>query len=99
LLKRSPKTIVDAGANVGFTTLFFASQYPHARIIAIEPSPRSVELLRMNVAGLPNVTIVEAALWAKTEDLLLEDIPGRSWGAHVDQKGTYTITWMRCSLL
>src|SRR5688572_8636583 len=91
-LKRSPKTIVDAGANVGYTTLFFASKYPNARIIAIEPSPRSVKLLRMNVAGLANVTIVEAALWAKTEDVLFKDLPGRSWAARVDEQGTYRIS-------
>src|SRR5689334_9220251 len=31
-----PKIIVDAGANIGFTTLFFAKQYPTAKIISLE---------------------------------------------------------------
>jgi hypothetical protein len=31
----SPQVIVDAGANVGMATLYFASRYPTARILAI----------------------------------------------------------------
>src|ERR1017187_162770 len=30
----SPKTIVDAGANIGMASLFYAHRYPEARIIA-----------------------------------------------------------------
>jgi len=33
----SPKTIIDAGANVGYASLWFHHKYPSAHIIAIEP--------------------------------------------------------------
>ena len=32
----SPRTIVDAGANVGMASIFFAQKYPQAKIIAVE---------------------------------------------------------------
>jgi len=33
----SPKTILDAGANIGTASRFFSNQFPDAKIIAIEP--------------------------------------------------------------
>jgi FkbM family methyltransferase len=49
------KTIVDIGANVGAATVYFASQYPAAQILAFEPSPTSFALLIRNTADLPQV--------------------------------------------
>jgi FkbM family methyltransferase len=61
--KFSPKVIVDAGANIGMATLYFATQYPGARIMAIEPEPSNFKILQQNCSGLANVTLLEAALW------------------------------------
>src|ERR1700721_2914473 len=33
----APQTIVDAGANIGFSAIYFANKYPEATIIALEP--------------------------------------------------------------
>jgi FkbM family methyltransferase len=41
-------TIVDLGANIGLTSLFFAAMFPAARIICVEPDPENFELLRQN---------------------------------------------------
>src|SRR5262249_45258471 len=35
-----PLVIVDAGANVGMATLYFANRYPTARILAMNPNPK-----------------------------------------------------------
>ena len=60
---KSPSpTIIDAGANVGIATLFFHMRFPEARIVCIEPDPDNFELLRRNVASLPGVHVVNAAL-------------------------------------
>ena len=59
----SPKVIVDAGANIGMATLYFAIQYPQASIIAIEPESSNFKILKQNCSGLSNVTVLEAALW------------------------------------
>jgi FkbM family methyltransferase len=59
-----PRTIIDAGANIGCTTIFFASRYPDARIIAVEPEASNFEMLQSNCAGLANVFPVHAAIWS-----------------------------------
>lgn len=52
----------DVGANVGFFSLL--ASYRAAQVVAFEPAPRNVELLRHNLAlnGRLNVTIVQAAV-------------------------------------
>lgn len=43
--------MVDVGANAGYFSLLWAAQAPSARVIAFEPAPRNVALLRENVAS------------------------------------------------
>ena len=48
---RPGMTILDAGANIGYYVLVEADAIgPKGRILAIEPAPRNVEILRANVA-------------------------------------------------
>jgi FkbM family methyltransferase len=61
----APEIIVDAGANVGMTTVLFANRYPKARIIAVEPESGNYELLKRNTACYPNITPLRAALWGE----------------------------------
>jgi FkbM family methyltransferase len=79
-LGRDPDLIVDAGANIGLSVLWFADRYPTARIIALEPEPANFALLQVNTSGLDNVTCMRAALWSSNEDVVISD-PGRgTWG-------------------
>lgn len=59
----SPKTIVDAGANIGMASLYFANKYPDARIIAIEAETSNFAMLALNVGPYPNIHPIHAALW------------------------------------
>jgi FkbM family methyltransferase len=67
----APPVIVDAGANVGFASLYFARRFPAATILAIEPDPDNLtvlaDTLRRN--GLRHVTPVRAALWGRDQQL------------------------------
>lgn len=74
-LSRPPRTIVDAGANIGLTAVFYANQYPDAEIIAIEPESSNFALLEKNAAAYPNITCVHAALWDEEKELAVVD-PG-----------------------
>ena len=44
------KLIVDLGANVGYSSLYFLQHYPEATVVAFEPHPRHIEQLRKNIA-------------------------------------------------
>jgi FkbM family methyltransferase len=44
--------IIDCGANIGCSSLWFSARYPKAHIVAIEPAPDNFELLSVNCAGL-----------------------------------------------
>ena len=46
----SPDWIIDAGANTGMASVYFAKWYPHAKIVAIEPDPHNFELLQRNTS-------------------------------------------------
>jgi FkbM family methyltransferase len=59
----TPKTIVDAGANIGLASIYYARRYPQARIISVEAEASNYAVLTRNVARYPNIVPVHAALW------------------------------------
>jgi FkbM family methyltransferase len=48
-LPRPPDTILDLGANIGFTSLFLARKYPHAIVACVEPVDGNARLLVQNL--------------------------------------------------
>ena len=82
-LDREPTVVVDAGANTGLSALWFATKYPKAIVLSIEPSPDNFELLVENTRHLPNVVPICAALWSETGTVSLLD-PGQGpWAYRV----------------
>lgn len=54
--------IVDAGANIGASSLWFARKYPFAKVVAVEPEPRNVTALQMNVCKEREIVVLAAAI-------------------------------------
>lgn len=75
-----PQAIIDAGANIGLASIYFANRYPEATIIAIEPEASNYELLMKNTARYRNVIPLNAALWNKNEVINLVDPGLGKWG-------------------
>lgn len=59
----APALIVDAGANIGLSAVYFANKYPKARILSIEPNEENFRLLKRNTAGYPQVECLHGAVW------------------------------------
>lgn len=61
----SDPLILDCGAHIGMASLYFASRYPTAKIIAYEADPHIADALKknMNAFGLGNVTVEAKAVW------------------------------------
>jgi FkbM family methyltransferase len=69
-----PRVILDAGANIGLTSIYFANKYPDALIFSIEPEKKNFELLITNTKSYSNITPIHAALWDKNEEINLIDV-------------------------
>lgn len=74
-VKKSPEVIVDAGANIGLASIYFANRHPESQIIAIEPEASNYEMLKMNSAPYGRIIPLNAAIWDKNEGISLVD-PG-----------------------
>lgn len=88
--RKGTPVIVDAGANIGASCVYFATVYPQALVIAIEPEKNNCELLRLNCAGR-RVEIHEAALGNRPGTLYLQDPGLSSWGFRVGEQGGYPV--------
>ena len=57
LLKNvNPRIILDIGANIGATSIFFSMNYPAAKIFSFEPSKSNFNILKKNLKDFPNIT-------------------------------------------
>lgn len=54
--------IIDAGANIGASAIWFAKAFPEAHIMAVEPDAENVELCRYNVKHFANIGVLEAGI-------------------------------------
>lgn len=75
-----PTTIIDAGANIGLSSIYFANEYPNAKVIAIEPEESNYRLLEENVAHYSNILPMQKALSNQKELLNVMDGGAGNWG-------------------
>jgi FkbM family methyltransferase len=63
--------ILDIGANIGLSTLFFKSIYPKAQITAFEADPKIYKYLEKNVRGngWNDVNLINKAIWYENTTL------------------------------
>jgi FkbM family methyltransferase len=85
-----PKVIIDAGANIGTSAIFFAEKYPHAKIIAIEPEESNFVLLLENVKDYQNVFAVKAAVWGSPDKKTIKNRFTGHWGYTISETSNKT---------
>jgi len=57
-----PRIIMDLGAHIGMSALYFQSKYPAAAVYSIEPDTDNFELLKKNTVSNPHITALQAAV-------------------------------------
>ena len=72
-LKYRPLNIIDAGSNVGYSCLYFASLFPDAVIIGIEPETRNYRQLKSNTANYENIKVIKAGIWHQDAFISIKD--------------------------
>ncbi len=63
----NPSIIIDAGAYIGTSAIFFSKKYPMSKVYAIEPEDGNFDMMKRNIAPFNNVIPIKAALWSSHE--------------------------------
>jgi FkbM family methyltransferase len=99
----APRTIVDLGANVGYSAVWYHARYPDARIVAVEPDAANASAARVNIdlgcRGGGRVDLVESAIWHRNATLKITNPNGNAWAFRVretdpDEPGSFRATTM-----
>lgn len=88
-LKSEPRTILDAGANVGYAALYLHRRYPRAQIYSIEPESSNIEMFKMNCAKYDQIHLIEGGLWPRSTYLKISNPDGRKDGFCVEENEDY----------
>jgi len=72
--------IVDCGANIGASAIWFVQSFPRARVVALEPEQKNSEILQLNCAAYSNIKAMRAAISCADETLYVEDPGCGDWG-------------------
>ena len=79
--------IIDAGANVGYSSVYFLSHFPKCRVIAIEPDGDNFTSLLKNLAPYgERAQALKRGIWSKSAELGIDDAiyrDGREWTRQV----------------
>lgn len=79
--------IVDAGGNIGLTSVYFNCFFSDAHFTIIEPDEGNFMLLKKNIEsnGVRNKLLLNNALWVNNEPLVIEDSfrDGKEWSLTV----------------
>ncbi|MBU3717907.1 MAG: FkbM family methyltransferase [Actinobacteria bacterium] len=88
-----PSCIVDVGANFGEISMSLSRRFPAARVIAVEPSPVNITILRENLEYQPwSTQMIEVVNYAVTErdDMFSFEVENGSQDRIVDEKTPLT---------
>lgn len=81
----TPCVIVDAGANIGLSSIYFATRFESATIYAIEPEATNFIALRQNVDAYGNIKPLQTALWGHDGLLKITDLKENQWAFTVEE--------------
>ncbi|MBO6056524.1 MAG: FkbM family methyltransferase [Alphaproteobacteria bacterium] len=79
--------IIDAGANIGCASVYYAQRYPNAKIYALEPEKENYKLLVENVSKYPNVIPLNIGLMGTDCTLKVVDNNNGAWGYEIRNDG------------
>ena len=60
-LPRAPEVILDLGGNIGAASVYFATRWPHAQVIVLEPDPDAYKRLARNTSPFARVRALQMA--------------------------------------
>lgn len=84
-----PLTIIDAGSNIGLTTVFLSKHFPDAHFIAVEPDSGNFEIMSANfeLNQIKAVEKIKGGIWSKNTFLkIINDFRDKNhWAIRVEE--------------
>jgi len=81
---RGAQLVIDCGANVGFSSAYFASRWPQAVVVAVEPDVGNYAQMIANLKPYGSrIRPFLAGIWWRSTGLMVTDFAGgdgREWG-------------------
>lgn len=87
-VKGEPKFIIDAGAFIGLSPIWWAMRYPEALIVAVELDAENFKMLKLNTEHYPNIHPIHAGLWSHQTMLEVENPGAATWSFRATEGGT-----------
>ncbi len=82
-LAAAPATILDLGANIGLTAVYFSRMFPDAELACVEPIPENLRLLKRNLElNAVRGTVIAAAIDVEDGRAVMELDP-RDYGHRI----------------
>jgi FkbM family methyltransferase len=78
-LDGEPRLIVDAGANIGLSSIYLAKRFPTATIVALEIDTRNFAILNRNVRPYPSILPRCVGLWSGRARLKVANPGAEFW--------------------
>ena len=83
--KKEPKIILDIGANVGYTSIYYTKRFPNAKIYCLESDLDNYNILLKNVEKYKNIIPCNGALYSHDTILNIYDPNLGAWGLQVSE--------------
>lgn len=83
LQRHEVRTVVDLGAHIGLTSLFFLQQFPQARYVCVEANPENVDFLRYNLSCMANQVQILPGAVGDTSGTVFFATDGPTWHGHI----------------
>lgn len=61
---KNVSNVLDIGANIGAFSLSVSRKFPDCLITSVEPEPDNFSLLKKNCGDIPNITLLNKAVWS-----------------------------------
>lgn len=94
-----PNVIIDVGAYIGTSSIYFAKKYPNAIIYAIEPEKNNYELLLKNIKGFGKIIPIKSAIWGSNQEREIFNRFTGHWGYTISEtsnKNESTKQFVKC---
>ncbi len=79
--------VIDCGANVGYSSAYFLSRFPGARVVAVEPEEGNYTMLERNLSAYGDrVTTMRCGIWSQTMGLCISEAryrDGLAWSTQI----------------